>query len=1067
MEEALTSPTYPPAEAALALLAFLRDELPLGGTAAEARFLRLFPLLVSRIVGELNAADQYRHEPGGWLGRKERWSSYGSGAGSGAGRGSTGRSPGGLRGSSVGGGIGGSSASGRPAGVSRTASVASSVNGSGSGSGSAMSSPDNDPVVQLLTGKSGPGGPGGTSGSGPMGQTSRMPRQPTLLDAISDESVHRPGVRFSFDFRALPRSTQMALVSLLLDAVPTTNVRPNAARLWGSVLRVPASEQADLRYALQRQLQVAQQKLQQQHRGGGAVQRPGGFSPLGGASPASSAPSGGAAMTAAAVLPLPADARAVLSLSMLEYYLLYFVRFAASGQSSQAAAPPPASATNGTSSTPTSTVAGTPVTSRRSTSTSGTRTPSTPSASSSTPYNLGISGVNRHSYSSRGPYGEQIYLHLFQSYAKRYLPHMQPMMPPQNLLSAAAAASSSSHGKRVPRPPVRSFADLERDAEFFHRLVLEIWLDGGAAGASAPRTADAMKRLSNSRGGGGVGSSPFGMPMTPSTPLPGASAVGLDMSSELADLGWGSSAAYQEPSSLVRRGTRLLVNHIVSDPAIGNAVGGEAAFTSQRRGVGNIIHLGSKAAGMPSPAQQARLDDAGGWCLTPAMTMAQTPFYNYVRMNLRHSPVHVSNSAFFSAMNAWLVWLEPWNCSVRKNRPVTSNLASPTKAKKFLTDTVQSLGGQSSKFDTYTSSITIPKATAPSTYTSAWEPYIAANLYLYAVPLAIFLRRARELDFSSNEFAKSLSHMQRVFRVFTPEVVRVIDRLLAREAGNNPLSEMVAQHERNLGAFCPPIGREGLSLSSCMQDMHNVLEEIFLQHQKKIREQDFLDSIEQKLEGLFGQGTRGDEVALEKLLAQARVIASLPADYVVLPGDKEGSKSGASSILFSAKENEYQPERVHGGLLTETGRQQILTGARKCNAMEVAYLGDPMYSRIKSYEIPFLVTWAVWASDWMNTRLDEAVPGLNVIPKHESGEVLSPSDVSDTAALVLKHFQQGEDQKNVRFRINLRPLADYRNLICLTIWWKLGQFFTHKNLALFAAFIFSISTALKKISSLF
>ena len=54
MEESLTSPTYPPADASRAVLAFLRDELPLGGTAAEARFLRFFPLLVSRIVGELN-----------------------------------------------------------------------------------------------------------------------------------------------------------------------------------------------------------------------------------------------------------------------------------------------------------------------------------------------------------------------------------------------------------------------------------------------------------------------------------------------------------------------------------------------------------------------------------------------------------------------------------------------------------------------------------------------------------------------------------------------------------------------------------------------------------------------------------------------------------------------------------------------------------------------------------------------------------------------------------------------------------------------------------------------------
>jgi len=1063
MEEALTSPTYPPAEAALALLAFLRDELPLGGTAAEARFLRLFPLLVSRIVGELNAADQYRHEPGGWLGRKEKWSSYGSGGASG---GPAGRSPGGLRGSaagssSSGGGIGGSasSASGRPGahGVSRTASVASS--GPGAGLGSATSSLDSDPVVQLLTGMSGVTGPG--SASGPVGQPSRMPRQPTLLDAISDESVHHPGVRFSFDFRALPHPTQVALVSLLLDAIPATNVRPNAARLWGSVLRVPASEQADLRYALQRQLQVAQQKLQQHHRGG-AVQRPGGFSPLGGASPASGAgASSGGTIGAGAVLPLPSDARAVLSLSMLEYYILYFVRFAASGQSSQTVTSS-ASGTNGAPSTPTTAVAGTPAVTPRPT-TGSTR--STPTASSSTPYNLGISGVNRHSYSSRGPYGEQIYLHLFQSYAKRYLPHMQPMMPPQNLLSAAAAASSSSHGKRVPRPPARSFADLERDAEFFLRLVLEIWLDGGAAGASAPRTDDAMKRLPKSRGG--VGSSPFGMPMTPSTPLPGASSVELDMSSELADLGWGSTAGYQEPTLLVRRGTRLLVNHIVSDPAIGNAVGGEAAFVSQRRGVGNIIHLGSKAAGVSSPSQQPRLDDAGGWCLTPTMTMTQTPFYNYVRMNLRHAPVHVSNSAFFSAMNAWLVWLEPWNCSVRKNRPVTSNLASPTNAKKFFSDTVQSLGGQSGKFDTYTSSVAIPKAAAPSTYSSAWEPYIAANLYLYAVPLAIFLRRAREFDFSPNEFAKSLSHMQRVFRVFTPDVVRSIDRLLAREAGSNPLGGMVAQHEQNLGIFCPPIGREGLSLSSCMQDMHNVLEEIFLQHQKKIREQDFLDRIEQKLEGLFGQGTRGDEVALEKLLAQARVIVSLPADYVVLPGEKKGSKTGALSTLFSGNENHYQPERIHGGLLTETGRQQILTGARKCSAMEVSYLGDPMYSRIKSYEIPVLVKWTVWVSDWMNNRLDEAVPGLNIIPKHESEEVLSPSDVSDTAALVLKHLQQGEEQRKVRFRINLRPLADYRNLICLTILWKLGQLLGHRNVAVFAAFMFGVATALTKISALF
>ena len=54
------------------------------------------------------------------------------------------------------------------------------------------------------------------------------------------------------------------------------------------------------------------------------------------------------------------------------------------------------------------------------------------------------------------------------------------------------------------------------------------------------------------------------------------------------------------------------------------------------------------------------------WCLSQAMTALQQPFYNYVRSSFRHASIHAQGSAFYSAMNAWLIWLEPWNVSHSK-----------------------------------------------------------------------------------------------------------------------------------------------------------------------------------------------------------------------------------------------------------------------------------------------------------------------------------------------------------------------------------------------------------------
>jgi hypothetical protein len=278
----------------------------------------------------------------------------------------------------------------------------------------------------------------------------------------------------------------------------------------------------------------------------------------------------------------------------------------------------------------------------------------------------------------------------------------------------------------------------------------------------------------------------------------------------------------------------------------------------------------------------------------------------------------------------------------------------------------------------------------PSKYVEAeWESYIAANVYMYAVPLAIFLRRARELDFSPKKYERSMEIVQRVFRVFTPAVVDAISRHLdALQYMQEDLSSKVKFHRDNLGSFAPPLNQ--MSLNSLKADMQGLLEEVIMHHVKKVRELDNFDWLMGKIEGWFGAGVvSGEEKTLDALMERANIITRLPCDFATL---LHKGRFQSKQIIDESSTAISAHTRTKDGSLTTMGREQLLAGHIKLNPDEVQLCGNPMRVKVKSYEIPFLVDLSLCASDWLNELLG---------------------------------FTNGKGQ----FQINLRFFADYRNLI--------------------------------------
>lgn len=258
------------------------------------------------------------------------------------------------------------------------------------------------------------------------------------------------------------------------------------------------------------------------------------------------------------------------------------------------------------------------------------------------------------------------------------------------------------------------------------------------------------------------------------------------------------------------------------------------------------------------------------------------------------------------------------------------------------------------------------KHDTPSLYHAQWEAYVAANLHLYTVPLAIFLRRTRELDFSAPYFLRSLNTVNRVFRVFCPAVNLLLNRLLAGAAPQ--YIPLVNRHVQALGPFAPP-NAETLTLSSCQQDMKIVLEEVYLQHAKKLRDLDIFELCEAKINSFFGSGViKGEEKTLHKLVEQARNMVDLPADYEMSLSPSGASRLKASSSARMAADQSSLTYNKDG-ILTDESFQKVFLGESKCDPADAVYNGDAMKGRrLGTDEVGVLVQAFVGLSDYVHSQ---------------------------------------------------------------------------------------------------
>ncbi|CAJ1051158.1 sphingomyelin phosphodiesterase 4 isoform X2 [Xyrichtys novacula] len=414
----------------------------------------------------------------------------------------------------------------------------------------------------------------------------------------------------------------------------------------------------------------------------------------------------------------------------------------------------------------------------------------------------------------------------------------------------------------------------------------------------------------------------------------------------------------------------------------------------------------------------------------------QQKLYLFLQHCFGHWPLDAS---FRAVLETWLSYIQPWRYTGEKINP------QPDQAR------------------------TVP---------DKWESFVQENLLMYTKLFQVFLNRTVRTDLVN---AKNALMVFRVAKVFAqPNLAEMIQK--GEQLFLEP--EHVLHHRQPRGYLTPSQG--GSFLSSRQRVMTDVVFRV-KSHVYALEGQDC------QYKQMFGTELRGAVMKLIQIIAQARQTAKRISDHSnematnssflswfgFSSSDLNNTFTGAEpeesgeclkkthEFLDRALENLCQifklnqgqltqlianlgstqddgnsrqlPDCIQGEnglILTDLGRRQIMNGLRR---FEIHYQGDPELQPIRSYESALLVRLFYKISSLVNERFGRHMNALCSRPDflgRLGRHYLSDGD----SAVKLRHSPMSQQamERNQRPRLSLRPLASYRTILLLLLFYMFG-----------------------------
>ncbi|XP_019110908.1 sphingomyelin phosphodiesterase 4 isoform X2 [Larimichthys crocea] len=485
--------------------------------------------------------------------------------------------------------------------------------------------------------------------------------------------------------------------------------------------------------------------------------------------------------------------------------------------------------------------------------------------------------------------------------------------------------------------------------------------------------------------------------------------------------GSGTLHTYQEPFSPTEEHVlvvRLLVKHL---HAFSNSLKPEQL---------------SSSTSSPSAHSHAHTSPLEEFKRVVVQRFVQQKLYLFLQHCFGHWPLDAS---FRAVLETWLSYIQPWR---------------------------------------YTGEKTNPQPDQNRTVPDKWESFVQENLLMYTKLFQVFLNRTVRTDLVN---AKNALMVFRVAKVFAqPNLAEMIQK--GEQLFLEP--EHVLHHRQPRGYLTP--GQGGSFLSSRQRVVTDMVFRV-KSHVYALEGQDC------QYKQMFGTELRGAVMKLIQIIAQARQTAKRISDHSnevaannsflswfgMGSSDPNNTFNGTEpeesgeclkkthEFLDRALENLCQifklnqgqltqlisnlgssqddgnckqlPDCIQGEnglILTDLGRRQIISGLRR---FDIHYQGDPELQPIRSYENALLVRLFYRISSLINDRFEGHMNALCSRPDflgRLGRHYLADPDSS--TQLKQSPVSRRTLERNRQPRLSLRPLASYRTLLLLLLFYVFG-----------------------------